>query len=168
MEQVTQDAGLKKIVHVPPGEGEAIWAAGDTYVFKAESGNTGGALLLTESFVPPGGGPPLHIHHRTDEAFYVFEGEIQFSEGDETFVAKAGSFVFAPRGVAHAFRNVGTKPAKMIAMAIPAGTEGLVKAIGQPAGEGVAPPPTQEQIEKAIVLAPQYDTEIVIPSSNKP
>ena len=167
MEQGKQTAGNKKVVHVPPGEGEAIWAGGDTYVFKAEASNTGGALLLTESFVPPGGGPPTHVHHRTDEAFYVFEGEIQFSEGEDAFVAKAGSFVFVPKGVAHAFKNVSAQPAKMIALAIPAGTEGLVKAIGQPAGEGIAPPPTIEQIEKAIALAPQYDTEIVLPPVGK-
>lgn len=123
--------------------------------------NTGGSLLLTESVVPLGGGPPPHIHHRTDEAYYVLEGEIEFSKGNGTFVAKVGSFVFAPKGSLHAFKNIGAEPAKMIAVAIPAGTEGLVRAVGQPAGEGAAPPPTQEQIEKAIALAPKYDTEIV-------
>ncbi len=90
--------GNKRGVHVPPGEGRTLWVVGDTYTFKGTAENTGGALLLFEAEVPPQSGPPPHIHHREDEAFYVLEGEVEVREGDRTFVAGGGSFVFIPRG----------------------------------------------------------------------
>ena len=45
-----------------------------------------------EAIVPPGGGPPPHIHSREEEGFYVLEGEITFQLGEERFVAVAGTF----------------------------------------------------------------------------
>ena len=50
-----------------------------------------------------GGAPPLHIHHREDETFYLIAGEITFLLGDQRIDATAGDFVFAPKGVSHAF-----------------------------------------------------------------
>lgn len=108
---------------------------GDTYTFKGTTENTGGALLF-EACVPPQSGPLPHIHHREDEAFYVLEGDIEVLEGDRTFVAGAGSFVFLPRGVVHGFKNVGAQPARMLIMATPAGLEKFFEEVGQPAREG--------------------------------
>jgi quercetin dioxygenase-like cupin family protein len=51
----------------------------------------------------PGGGPPLHVHHEDDEAWYVLDGSLQFRFADRTVEAVQGSAVFVPRGVAHTF-----------------------------------------------------------------
>ncbi len=56
---------------VLPGEGKKLWVADELMTFKASGEDTGGAYSLTDSMVPPQGGPPPHIHHREDEAFWV-------------------------------------------------------------------------------------------------
>jgi len=37
------------------------------------------------AIVPAGGGPPPHVHSREEEGFYILEGEITFSVGQERF-----------------------------------------------------------------------------------
>jgi hypothetical protein len=44
------------------GEGRSIWVVGDRYTVKASGNDTGGAFALSEAWVPPGNGPPPHIH----------------------------------------------------------------------------------------------------------
>ncbi len=162
--QVNGEARGDGAVHVPPGKGESLWAIGDTYTFKGTAENTGGSLLLFEASVPPQGGPPPHIHHREDEAYYVLEGKIEVLQADHTFVAEAGSFVFIPKGTLLGFKNVGTKTARFLIMATPAGLEGFFEAVGQPAQEGkTAPPPGPEEIERAVAAAPKYGMEVPPP-----
>ena len=76
-----------------------------------------------EAIVPPGGGPPPHIHTREDETFYVLEGEIEFVLGDDVVTATAGAFVNVPRGTVHCFRNTGTEGARLILTFTPANME---------------------------------------------
>ena len=47
------------------------------------------------------GGIPLHIHHDQDECWYILKGEYLIHVGDRRIHAKAGDFVFGPRGVPH-------------------------------------------------------------------
>jgi hypothetical protein len=58
----------KSVRHVPAGQGRSIWAVGDTYSFKVTGTETDGMLTVFEASVPPGAGPPPHIHHDADEA----------------------------------------------------------------------------------------------------
>jgi quercetin dioxygenase-like cupin family protein len=109
--------------HVAPGEGKALWVAGDLVTLKVVGEDTDGAILLGEEVSPPGGGPPPHIHHREDETFYVLEGEYEFLVGERTIRADAGSGVHDPRNIPHTFKNVGTTPARMLAFVTPAGFE---------------------------------------------
>lgn len=151
-------------VHVPSGEGRSLWVVGDTYTLKGTAENTGGALMLLEASVPPQSGPGPHVHHREDEAFYVLEGDIEVLEGDRTFMAGAGSFVFLPRGVVHKFENVGEETARMLIMTTPAGLEKFFEEVGEPAREGEeAPQPGPEDLERALVAAPKYGQEVIPP-----
>ena len=97
---------------VPPGEGKKLWVTDELMTFKASGEDTGGAYSLADSMVPPQGGPPPHIHHREDEAFWVLEGELEVSVGENRFRAGTGSFVHLPSGVLHSYQNVGTAPAR--------------------------------------------------------
>ena len=65
-------------VHVAADEGKTLWVVDELMTFKAVGENTGGAYTLTDSLVPPQGGPPPHIQHREDEAFWVLQGELEF------------------------------------------------------------------------------------------
>jgi mannose-6-phosphate isomerase-like protein (cupin superfamily) len=83
--------------HVPPGEGKKLWVTDELMTFIASGEDTGGAYSLTDSMVPPQGGPPPHIHHREAEAFWVLEGELEVFVGENRFKVVAGSFVPPPQ-----------------------------------------------------------------------
>jgi len=159
---------------VPPGEGVRLHApGGDLHIPKlgcAESGNT---FQLVEYEANPGGGPPLHVHDREDEAFYILEGEVNFwvSEmGDRTgktgkrVVAPQGSFVFAPRGSAHTFKNCSNQKARMLIWVNPgANFEMFFDKVGALDAQG-KPPPDQEIIRRIGTLAGEYGITILGPS----
>ena len=145
-----------------PGEGRTVWVVGDRYVIKVGGEDTGGAFALVDAIVPPGGGPPPHIHTREDEAFYILEGELRFHLDGQDFTAGAGAWITLARGSLHHFRNVGDQPARMLIMVTPAGLERYFLEVGRPVspedGEMVAPTP--EDIEKLVAAAPKYGLEI--------
>jgi quercetin dioxygenase-like cupin family protein len=109
---------------VGPGEGQTIEGpAGGPLTFKARGDQTGGRLTALENVIAPGDGPPVHVHADEDETWYVIEGTLRFRLGDDLREAPAGTFVFVPRGVAHAFQNVGDAPARILVLFTPSGME---------------------------------------------
>jgi len=147
-----------------PGEGQTVAVVGDVYRFLATGDETDGRYAMFEAVVRPGGGPPPHIHSREEESFYVLEGEITFQVGEDRFVAKAGTFANMPVGSLHSFRNDTDKTARMIISVAPAGLEKMFLEVGQPVAFGQqAPPPSQAEIEKLLVVAPRYGIEIRLP-----
>ena len=149
----------------PSSEGPAIAVVGDVYRFLAVSEDTNGKYALWEAVVPPGGGPPPHVHSREEEGFYILEGEITLHVGDERIVAKAGTFANMPVGTPHSFKNESSTPARMLIFIAPAGLERMFFEVGVPLAEGVktAPPPTKDEIEKMLAAAPKYGIEIRLP-----
>lgn len=148
-----------------PGEGRTIGVVGDIYRFLATGEDTDGRYALMEAIVPPGGGPPPHIHSREEEGFFVLEGEITFQLGEDRFVAGVGTFANMPVGSLHSFKNESSKPAKMLISMAPAGLEKMFFEVGVPLAEGAttALPPTKEEIEKLLEIAPRYGIEIKLP-----
>src|SRR5262245_8717919 len=124
-----------------PGGGQAVWFLRNRITIKATAAATGGAYGLFESYLAPGFSPPLHVHHREDEAFWVLEGELTMRCGDRTFRAAAGSFVFLPRDMPHTFVVEGDAPARMLTLLTPGGGEGLFVDAGRPAEHDGLPPP---------------------------
>ena len=148
--------------HVAPGEGKALWVAGDLVTLKVVGEDIDGAFLLGEEVSMPGGGPPPHIHQREDETFCVLEGEYEFLVGEHTIRAGAGSVVYGPRNVPHTFKNVGTTPARMLAFVTPAGFEEFLEKVGEEETDGSSPPPFGiEEIERLLATAPKYDVEML-------
>lgn len=122
----------------------------DVYRVLATARDTGGALGLVDAIVPPGGGPPPHVHTREDEFFYILDGEVTFyldrSGTASPLVARRGTFLFAPRNQKHTFRNESDKPARMLFGVLPGGMEGLFKDAGRTLASGsVAAVPMTEQ-----------------------
>jgi mannose-6-phosphate isomerase-like protein (cupin superfamily) len=72
---------------------------------KASYRSTGGAISVFETSI--GTGPPLHVHEREDECFFVLDGELSVRCGGDAFDAGTGSFVFLPRGRPHRFWSAG-------------------------------------------------------------
>src|SRR5450432_3484172 len=114
-----------------PGEGPVIAVVGDIYRFMAVGEETNGRYASWEAIVPPGGGPPPHVHSREEECFYVLEGEITFQNGEDRFTARAGTFASVSVGCLHSFKNESSKPAKMLISVAPAGLEKMFFEVGQ-------------------------------------
>lgn len=109
-----------------PDQGETVRSPiGGDVTFLARGEQTNGAVTVLEVGVPPGEGPPLHVHTREDEWIHVLEGELRWKLDGELSATPAGSFVFIPRGVAHCFQNVGAEPGRMLVTFAPAGMEGF-------------------------------------------
>jgi quercetin dioxygenase-like cupin family protein len=147
------------------GQGRTVAVVGDVYRFLATGDETDGRYALWEALVPPGGGPPPHVHSREEEGFYVLEGEITFTINGERVVAGAGTFANMPVGTPHAFKNESGQPARILVSVTPAGLEGMFFEFGVPLPEGstTALPPTREEIEKLLAVAPKYGIEIKLP-----
>lgn len=148
-----------------PTEGRTITVVGDVYRFLAVSDDTNGKYAMWEAIVLPGGGPPPHVHSREEESFYILEGEITFSFGEERLVAAAGMFANVSVGTLHSFKNESNRPAKMLISVAPAGLEQMFFEVGRsvPPGTTTASPPTKEEIEKLLAVAPRYGIEIRLP-----
>lgn len=82
-----------------------------------------GKTVVLVQTSPPGGGPPPHRHTREDETFCVLEGTFEFFENGAWREIPVGVPLFAPRNVAHGFRNAGTSPGKILIIASPAGLD---------------------------------------------
>jgi quercetin dioxygenase-like cupin family protein len=104
---------LDEPITLGPGEGELV----RTTVIKSDRPD----LDLFELAVAPGAGADLHFHKLQSDAFYVLEGELEFRVGEETVRGTAGTFVLAPPGVHHAFRNTGTATARVLNLHAPGG-----------------------------------------------
>jgi quercetin dioxygenase-like cupin family protein len=156
---------MSQAIITRPGEGRTIAVVGDVYRFLVTGEETNGKYALFEGIVPPGGGPPPHVHTREVEGFYVLEGEITFTIDGERVVATAGMSANMPVGTPHSFKNESNKPAKMLITVAPAGLEKLFFEVGAavPRGAITAPPPTPEEIEKLLAVAPRYGIEIRLP-----
>ncbi len=144
-----------------PSEGRRVGIVGDVYRFLATGDDTDGKYATFEAIVPPGSGPPPHIHSREEESFLVLDGVITFQLGEERIVADEGTFLNMPIGSLHCFKNDTDKPARMLISVAPAGLEKMFLEIGQPLDDDAisAPPPSQMEIEKLLQAAPRYGVE---------
>ena len=106
---------------LPPGVG----MAGDPDL-KASQHSTGGALSVFETTIEAG--PPLHVHDREDECFYVLDGALSIRCGSDTFDALAGGFVFLPRGRPHRFWAK-DQAARLLLITVPGGIEDYFRQI---------------------------------------
>jgi mannose-6-phosphate isomerase-like protein (cupin superfamily) len=70
---------------------------------------------IAEVTSEPGGvSPPLHVHRRHSESFYVLAGELTFTVNGSELHATAGSWVQVPPGVPHTFAPSGPEEAHFL------------------------------------------------------
>jgi mannose-6-phosphate isomerase-like protein (cupin superfamily) len=152
-----------RLVHRPVATGPAFWGPGDHYTFLVTGEESGGAYFAMEALVPPGGGPPPHIHRHEDETFYLVEGEIEFLLGDAIVMAGPGDFVNVPRRTVHRFRNVGAETARMVLTFTPAGMERFFEETLEPAPNGAvdAPDNLEDVAARYVEAAPRHGLEFV-------
>src|SRR5690242_19361195 len=119
------------ISYLSPDKGETLWVMGDQVTFKTVGEREGLTIFVAK--IPPGGGPPPHVHYLQDEAYYVLDGRFSFLNGEEWIEAQAGSFVWIPRGVRHSFRNTGSEMGKLyVTNTLPGSHERWFRHVGLP------------------------------------
>ena len=161
MPTLTQPA--PRLLHRPSTAGDAFWGPGDAYRFLVTGEETGGAYFAMEAIVPPGGGPPPHIHRNEDETFYVVEGRVEILLGDEVITVGTGDFVNVPRGEVHRFHNSGDTTMRMILTFTPAGIEKFFEETLERALDPTQPPPdnVDEVAARYDAAAPRYGLEFL-------
>jgi mannose-6-phosphate isomerase-like protein (cupin superfamily) len=69
------------------------------------------------------GGIPIHLHHGTEEAFYVVAGDLGLWLDDRAVMRPSGSYTVVPPGRRHSFWNPGDGPATYLTVISPSGFE---------------------------------------------
>ena len=139
---------------------------GDVYTILASSAETGGDYIALEALVPPDGGPPPHIHHDQIETFYILEGEMEITVGNQVYEAKAGDFVHVSKDTPHSFKNRSRTTTKMIFTFVPAGDiEEFFRESFKETTDRHAPlePLTDAFIQRMLESADRHDIEILPP-----
>jgi mannose-6-phosphate isomerase-like protein (cupin superfamily) len=118
-----------------------------------------GPYSLLEWIAPAGApSPPVHIHHETDEGFYVLDGTYAFLLDGMRTDAGAGDHVLVPKGRPHTFWNAGADTARCLIVLSPPGFEAYFRELA----DGLA---TAESEAAAIGvrqhLSARYDIEVV-------
>jgi quercetin dioxygenase-like cupin family protein len=149
-----------------PEDGDCVYAGGDLYRFLAVKDETGGSYGLWEAIVPPGGGPPPHLHRNEEEGFYVIDGQVTVYADGMEIDAAAGSFVHMPRGSKHWFKNNSDTNAKMLVLVAPGGMEAMFQETGRPVENRNAPIPplSDEEKQKILRAAPKFGIEVQKPN----
>jgi quercetin dioxygenase-like cupin family protein len=113
----------RQVTVVRPEQGRTFRVAGDMYRLLGTGAGTDAGYVLLEAQVLPGGGPPLHMHAREEEGFYVLDGEIDFTAEGKTLRAGPGTYLNMPKTTPHSFKNNTERPARMLILCAPAGVE---------------------------------------------
>ncbi len=117
-------------------EARPLRIMGEQVYIRLRSSETGGAYSVIEDETPPGGGPPLHVHSYEDESFCVLEGEYEIQIGEEVVRGVPGTWLFAPRGVPHRFKNVSPGTSRLLALFSPGGFEEFFEEVDAAGSEG--------------------------------
>jgi mannose-6-phosphate isomerase-like protein (cupin superfamily) len=144
-------------------EGESLWFLNTLMTVKVDGSATGGAFTLLEQLAPAGFETPLHLHHSEDEAFYILDGDLRVTCGDDAWDVGPGDLVFLPRGVPHGFRVSGAGRSRLLQITAPSQFERFLRDVGQPASAPTLPPPSQPDFEKLVATMGRYKIELAGP-----
>lgn len=92
---------------------------GETTLVKLAPEDCEGRYAVFHLDAPPMSGPPLHVHTKEDEFFYVLEGELVFEVDGVCHTVRAGGSVGLLRGTPHRYQNFTDKPARLLIVATP-------------------------------------------------
>lgn len=137
--------------------------AGDRVAILLDGEATQNQYTVMEAELPPGSGPPPHVHSREDESFLVLSGEVTFYLGEKAIRLQENGYIFAPRNIPHHFRNTGSTKAILLETASPAGVERFFEIIGRPLPSRTSPPSplTPQEIALMREKAPEFGIEIL-------
>ena len=114
--------------NVLKGESGTQFPFGDDIVtIKADSNETNGEYSLMHWVVAPDAIAPAHIHAEYEETFYVLEGKLQFTVGEDIVDVEVGDFIRCPAGTRHGYVNSSGKKAVLLVGFTPGGMEQIFR-----------------------------------------
>lgn len=147
-----------------PGTSPAWWFL-DTLAVLRNPADGPDTPTVLELIVPPGGSPPRHVHQELNDAFYMLEGEVVLSCGDETVIARPGTYAVIPLGTDHTFRVTSSVPARMLMIHDDDSFLRMVQDGGVPAPDHVLPRPGEVNVDMEALsrLVEDHDSHVVGP-----
>lgn len=143
---------------VSPDQAPApLKVVGEEITVLASAGQTGSYEIFRQTG-PEGSGPPPHSHP-WDEAFYVIEGQVHFSVGDEQdLIARSGTLVHVPGGSTHWFR-FGPGGGGMISITSRAGASAFFTQVDAEVS------PTNPDLGALIGIATAHGLDVPVPAA---
>lgn len=146
------------------GQGRALWHLGALMNFKALGAETNGEFWAVEGYADKAMAVPLHSHTHESEIWYVLEGEITFTIGDEKTTVGPGSFAYIPRFTPHTFQ-IRSGTARWFGIGLPGGLDEWFFETGVPAQSLTLPPPPDGPPDVGAIVASlrSYGTDTLGP-----
>jgi quercetin dioxygenase-like cupin family protein len=94
-----------------PGEGERLESEDRVYLVKVARPEIS---LIEYDTGPTYSGASPHFHERHTDAFFLLEGELEFTLGRQKHLGRAGTAVVVPPGNVHAFTSHGSGRARFL------------------------------------------------------
>lgn len=140
------------------GQGRKLNIIGHSVTIKLKREETEGNYYVMEVITPAGHGIPPHVHSREDEMIYVLEGEFMIMLGEQNIRATAGDEIFFPRGIPHAFQNIGTTAGKTLWTIVPGGNfEDFFEDLG------ALPADREPDMGRVIQIFADYGMQVLLP-----
>lgn len=143
------------------GDGQAFWMLGGLYEVLVSSDETNGAATVMQMTVPPGMGPPPHLHHKgVTETVYVVEGTLTYQIDGKKIEGAAGSVFRIPPDTVESFEP--KTRTRVVITYEPGGIEKFFAEAGESAQRREVPPaPTsQPDVERLKKIGAKYGVEI--------
>jgi hypothetical protein len=138
---------------------------GGLYDVRVTGEETNGAATVIEFTVPPGAGPPPHVHDQ-DEILHVIEGNVRIHIGDKTVEAGPGTVVFIPKGTLETFEPIST--VRILGIYTPGGIDRFFIEASEPAERREVPPPltSPPDVARLASIGAKYGLELKPPPDN--
>jgi quercetin dioxygenase-like cupin family protein len=148
-----------------PDEGDAIWMLNSLYEVRASSDETGGQLTAMEMTIPPGMGPPPHVHEG-GESVCVLEGQVRYHIGGETYEGGPGTFFYIPPGIEENFEPADGNTVRLLVIYTPGGLDKFFSEAGEPAQRREVPTPsdTPPDLERLGAIAAKHGLHLKVPA----
>jgi quercetin dioxygenase-like cupin family protein len=130
-----------------------------TIAILASTSDTNGVVGAVEVAGPGWAVPPLHVHHREDEAFYVLEGEYSVFIGDDVITASPGTWIWGPRDVPHGYQ-VHSERGRHLSLMMPGGFEAFFEEVAAIATPDADP---RNEMSRLAAVAARYGVEFLGP-----
>jgi mannose-6-phosphate isomerase-like protein (cupin superfamily) len=123
---------------------QPLWFIDNLVHLHIDGDTSAGTLAVCELRGRRGDMPPLHVHRRDDETFYLIEGEMSLFVGGEQLSLGEGQAALAPREVPHSYR-VESEQARWLVITAPAGFDSFIREVAEPAPADQLPPAGRPQ-----------------------